>query len=227
MAGIYAYLDPKLSDIGVRITKVEGAIRILAAEHARLLQDLIRDLLAQAAEENRKGDLARATKAIQFVPVLLTSARERQIPASAEYFQELIETLNTIQPATSTLSREIHQTRVGLAEYRSAIGPVPPTPDRTVTCIKLDPPYLLRRNISVTDSKLSGCTQVLDGIHWTNVVFVNAHVKYLGEEVSLRNVRFVNCTFEFTRNANGRRLAEHVALQQTSFTVGSQKAMPS
>jgi hypothetical protein len=39
-------------------------------------------------------------------------------------------------------------------------------------------------------------SQTLDGFVWENVVFVNARIRYMGGPVTLKNVRFVNCTFD-------------------------------
>jgi hypothetical protein len=41
--------------------------------------------------------------------------------------------------------------------------------------------------------------QTLDRGVWINVVFINMHIKYQGGPVILRNVRFINCTFDSLR----------------------------
>jgi hypothetical protein len=39
-------------------------------------------------------------------------------------------------------------------------------------------------------------SQTLDGFVWNNVVFIGARIRYMGGPVTLKNVRFVNCTFD-------------------------------
>ena len=43
-------------------------------------------------------------------------------------------------------------------------------------------------------------SQTLDGTHWLGVTFVNMRIRYKGGEVELQNVRFINCTFEFSND---------------------------
>ena len=62
---------------------------------------------------------------------------------------------------------------------------------------------------------LVGATQTLDYMTWEDVTFVNTHIKYLGGPVRLRNVRFVNCTFDFPTNNYGQQLAKYAALEPT------------
>jgi hypothetical protein len=55
--------------------------------------------------------------------------------------------------------------------------------------------------------------EVLDGVVWTDVTFVNAKIKYEGmAPFELHKVRFVNCTFEIATGQKGTMLAEYVAL---------------
>lgn len=74
-------------------------------------------------------------------------------------------------------------------------------------------------NIRVEDITFSGAAQTLDGIHWRNVVFVGTRLRYEGREVSLDNVQFIRCTFGFTTDARGGRLASAIALGQSSLLI--------
>jgi len=60
---------------------------------------------------------------------------------------------------------------------------------------------------------LVGATQTLDYMTLEDVTFVNTNIKYLGGPVRLRNVRFVNCTFDFPSNNFGHQIAEYAALE--------------
>jgi hypothetical protein len=72
-------------------------------------------------------------------------------------------------------------------------------------------------NIRVENLTFQGAAQTLDGIHWHNVVFIGTRLRYQGGEVDLQNVHFVRCSFGFTTDERGARLANAIALGQSSF----------
>lgn len=74
-------------------------------------------------------------------------------------------------------------------------------------------------NIRVENMIFSGAAQTLDGIRWRNVMFINTRLRYEGHEVSLDNVQFFRCTFGFTTDARAARLANAIALGQSSLTI--------
>ncbi len=67
--------------------------------------------------------------------------------------------------------------------------------------------------VTVRDLILVGATQTLDYITWENITFINTHIKYLGGSVRLRNVSFVNCTFDLPSNNSGQQVAKYAALE--------------
>jgi hypothetical protein len=66
-------------------------------------------------------------------------------------------------------------------------------------------------------------SQTLDGIVWENVVFVNARIRYLGGPVTLRNVRFVNCTFDLPAKV-GRPILNYALAQELELILPGSKA---
>ena len=62
-------------------------------------------------------------------------------------------------------------------------------------------------------------TQQLDGLKFVNMVFVNMHIVYYGGPVLLDNVKFVDCTFEFSPNKYGEQLANGVALALPHISI--------
>ncbi|HEY7826367.1 MAG TPA: hypothetical protein VIC00_06050 [Candidatus Acidoferrales bacterium] len=74
-------------------------------------------------------------------------------------------------------------------------------------------------NVHVDHLRLEGAAQTLDGIHWSNVVFADTRVRYEGHGLDLQKVKFVRCTFGFPVDARGARLANAVALGQTSIAM--------
>jgi hypothetical protein len=73
--------------------------------------------------------------------------------------------------------------------------------------------------VSVENLTLAGAAQTLDGIHWRGVTFINTHLRYEGGPLDLQNVRFARCRFGFIANERGARLANAIALGQTSITI--------
>jgi hypothetical protein len=63
--------------------------------------------------------------------------------------------------------------------------------------------------------------QTLDGIHWHNVTFVGAHIIYLGGDLDLQYVRFVNCTFNVPTSPNprGTQFIDYTVLAQNKLTI--------
>ena len=73
--------------------------------------------------------------------------------------------------------------------------------------------------VSVENMTLAGAAQTLDGIHWRNVNFIGTHLRYEGGPLDLQNVRFARCRFGFIANERGARLANAIALGQTSIMI--------
>jgi hypothetical protein len=74
------------------------------------------------------------------------------------------------------------------------------------------PSQVLANDIWVEDLTLVGGAQTLDGIHWSDVMFIRSHLSYQGGELELRNVRFVNCTFEIAKSGRGENVARYITL---------------
>ncbi len=81
-------------------------------------------------------------------------------------------------------------------------------------------------NVRVENLTIAGAAQTLDGIHWRNVTFVGTHLRYESGELDLENVHFVNCRFGFPSNDDGARLADAIALGQTSITIDQPEVQP-
>jgi hypothetical protein len=73
--------------------------------------------------------------------------------------------------------------------------------------------------VRVDGLTIAGAAQTLDGIRWKNVTFIGTRLRYEGGEVSLQDVRFTNCTFGFSADERGARLADAIALGQRSFLM--------
>ena len=76
----------------------------------------------------------------------------------------------------------------------------------------------IRDNVLVEDLTIAGASQTLDGIRWHNVTFVGTRLLYAKGPLDLDTVHFVNFTFAFPPVDRGSRLADAIALGQTSFS---------
>jgi len=74
-------------------------------------------------------------------------------------------------------------------------------------------------SIRVENVAIAGAAQTLDGIHWRNVTFIATRLRYESGDLDLQNVRFVRCRFSFSADARGARLANAIALDQSSITI--------
>ncbi len=81
-------------------------------------------------------------------------------------------------------------------------------------------------NVRVENMTIAGAAQTLDGIHWRNVTFVGTHLRYESGGLDLDNVHFVNCRFGFPSDESGARLANAIALGQTSITIEAAPPQP-
>jgi hypothetical protein len=73
--------------------------------------------------------------------------------------------------------------------------------------------------VRVENLTMEGASQTLDGIHWKDVTFIGTRLRYEGGELDLQNVHFVRCTFGFTTDERGARIATAIALGQSSVTI--------
>lgn len=73
--------------------------------------------------------------------------------------------------------------------------------------------------VRVENLTFAGATQTLDGLRFKNVAFIGTRLRFEGGQVELENVHFINCTFGFTTDARGARLANAVALGHTSLLI--------
>ena len=86
--------------------------------------------------------------------------------------------------------------------------------------ILLPPPSRsLADNILVENITIAGAAQTLDGFHWRNVTFIDTRLRYESGDLDLQNARFVRCRFGLPSDARGARLANALALGQSSITI--------
>ncbi|MGH9740330.1 MAG: hypothetical protein ACRD4X_17345 [Candidatus Acidiferrales bacterium] len=74
-------------------------------------------------------------------------------------------------------------------------------------------------DVRVENLTIAGGSQTLDGIHWHNVTFIDARLRYEDGPLDLQSVQFVRCTFGFPSDARGAKIANAIALGQTTLFI--------
>ena len=74
-------------------------------------------------------------------------------------------------------------------------------------------------NVRVEGLTIEGASQTLDGVRWKNVTFIGMRLRYEGGSISLQNVKFVRCRLGFITDERGARLANAIALGETSIEI--------
>ncbi len=74
-------------------------------------------------------------------------------------------------------------------------------------------------NVRVEGLTIEGASQTLDGVRWKNVTFVAMRLRYEGGEISLQNVKFVRCRLGFVTDERGAKLANAIAMGETSIEI--------
>jgi len=74
-------------------------------------------------------------------------------------------------------------------------------------------------NVRVEGLSIEGASQTLDGVRWKNVTFIGMRLRYEGGSISLQNVKFVRCRLGFVTDERGAKLANAIALGETSIEI--------
>jgi hypothetical protein len=192
-------------------------------------------LEAQKAADD--GDFSRANDLLKKARALFSDAQDHKVSASADIFASAIENLNEIENSTPEAAKAagpvINDLRVLLANYRSSLqkapdlnGPFLGSPVKTPNeishqSIKGGSPAIADTHpagqlaMLVSDVRIiKPGFQLLDGIRWRDVVFVDTSIEYNGGPVELTNVRFINCDFIVHAGPNATRFLEYAALDR-------------
>jgi hypothetical protein len=74
-------------------------------------------------------------------------------------------------------------------------------------------------NVRVEGLTIEGASQTLDGVRWKSVTFIGMRLRYEGGGISLQNVKFVRCRLGFVTDDRGAKLANAIALGETSIEI--------
>jgi hypothetical protein len=147
----------KLTDLGERMAKVEGKLDVLLA----------RASVADSAQYVKRGQFALAAKAADEARHALHEATISKIPAPPEFFKQVSDTIDSVNPRQPELSARFNQLRNSLATYRSALNPVPSMPTRSAELPTTTLPFAvalaLARYPLLTSVKIPAETVITEG----------------------------------------------------------------
>jgi hypothetical protein len=227
--------------------KLEGQIE-------RVPSAISQQLFSQSKEYLDSGNTTAAINSFQFASELLVNAKNKKVPVGPNYFDEVSHQLRVLN-SVPELAEKVHSARQELADYRSALQPpVPIAPNGTTITKSIDPSELNnftsftltgpgeffadKRIVKSLDGgsviahlilrgASPGVYQSIEGFHWIDITFINVLIKYGAGDMELRNVRFVNCTFEVVPSERGSQVLEYAILSKPDDLVLGQKTQSS
>ena len=198
------------------------------------------------------GKKDHASELLEAVNQEIMKNMEDRTPASGGFFTTASMNVYGIKTSSPALSNDSQTTWLRLAEYRSALeepprvnfsshGSIPiiggpqlfdgdvfdfGVSKENNLVLKPGPDGKMPYHILVKKSFFRGGAQVLDGIYWDNVTFVRTHISYEGGQVFLRNVSFVNCTFNVVNDPRGDRFLDFATRKLPQLVIGTENDLP-
>jgi hypothetical protein len=212
--------------------RLEGQVGSMPASIAQSLLD-------KSKKDADEGKTADAQRSLQLAGIFLQTATQEKAKVDPAYFQAVSQQLAGLK-SLPALAPEVHGTSLELAAYKSSLQPQPKVTGKEIRVVDATnssdlkdrvtlnkitpgdfvvPPSVVRRlneaglvSGLVLRGAVPGVSQTLDGLRWNDVIFINVHIKYAGGETELRNVTFVNCTFEIVDSPRGTNMTNYVVL---------------
>ncbi len=194
------YLTHRFEEVEQRMTKAEGALKVLGSEQSDKTRDLIKELLSEATERARGNQPEIAARAAKTATVLVAAQRRDKNEAPPQFFEAAAKQFSEFtEVANADLIEAGYGGLSALAEYKSVLRkPIAAPPAFTVQTGNTGP-YILKGpslgHVSVSRSVFRNGRQKLDNFFWDDVIFENMDIEFEGGETQLRNVTFVNCRF--------------------------------
>jgi len=178
------------------------------------------------------GEVQLADTHIQRATQSLKRLTKARTPVPPSFFESASAKLEELRPA-GLQNPDLYKAYVQLAEYRSVLVTGPQYGGIGVDCnggnvkegIGGYPVWkgLIPSQIGqvIRDGQVKNCPQYLDGIAWINERFVDSQIKYLGGAIYMKDVKFINCTFDIVQNEVGLRLLQAIVTGQNEFDYQS------
>ena len=169
-----------------------------------------------------------AEKAATIANRLLDEQKNARLSVPPDFFQQSLQKYQQLRLDPSLANTALQGKRI-LAEYRSALNTVPPefASKPPVTTLSVEHLEIRNGRFIISNAYLAGNAIDnsggqgfdIDGAILENVVLENVRIVYRGAPVTLRGVRFINCTFTVPQTPQADRLLE-AAIQSPSVNLG-------
>jgi hypothetical protein len=226
---------------GVTLRSKDRGIILPRSEVAEGPVEFANDLSIAVGLYNSKRD-SDALQVIASASGTLKAYPSEKIFKTREDVKEAANLLSQLSTRQDDVGSSAHYLFVDLAVARSrALTPPPPPPSTGSGAVfirgsktgipkshftdahlflgpgqfgfKLGPGYEdVLTGVFIDDSSIYGGYQELDSIRWNNVTFVGTKIIYNGGPVSLKGVRFYNCTFEIRTGREGNVLLKYASI---------------
>lgn len=229
--------DEAIGKIDKRIDSLTMAIKVLGDAQGGKTKELVDDALAIARMNVDVGNSNRAQSALSIANTFMAELKSSKVPADPSFFAESVTRFRSIRHSPyspPTLIDEAFKGILELAEYRSTLTAPPSGFHPRYEYRGPEGAYIghmgfVNGHQVLSDSAFYGPTSVvrgseggflLDGLELQNVVFNGVTLRYHGGFLLMKNVWFVNCTFQVEQSVKGNQFLEVAALGQTSANIG-------
>jgi hypothetical protein len=222
-------MEERIDGIDKHLTKVEIAVRIIAAKQNGDTKALVDEALTAARNAADSGNTASAQRILSITNRLLAQQKDMKTPVSEDFFKTALESYRSLRLVPNpAISREAFAGKTTLAEYRSAINTIPldshpKTKSTTLRAARMD---VMGDRFYISHAFLSGNAIDntggqgfdIDGAVLEDVILENMTIVYNGGPITLRGVRFVDCTLRVTTTPRADQLLEAI-IQQPSVSM--------
>lgn len=202
-----------LSALNAKSQEVDNRLSSIEQQQENFLNKLL-EKLATPANSHNTADVESTLRTTRAV---LDAAKTSGMTADPKSLANLGSKLQSISDHNPQLAPVAWSTFLAALEYKSflnvALAPAEMSALNASTCIKTDTSAI---HVHVSDSLLANCAQVLDGVAWKGVTFLNVEITYLGGPVELERTRFENCTFHLAMKPASERLGETLLASNSS-----------
>jgi hypothetical protein len=239
------------TSLGQRTDHVEAAIKALSSQQSDQTQKLVHDLLAVVKQDTKPESVSRVlATAGSLVDTLQKEKRQagpqffldgitamNQIDQERGYLPIAFDTRIRFAEYRSAIESIVPGwwTKLVVVQHHEHLQIIPGHQPHLIDGMEIDLSLVtgnalelgddksLKRNVVVHNSRFDGGYQILDGIHWNDVYFVGTRIQYDGGEVDLRNVHFINCTFEVPQRiaptSRARQVIDYAALVEPELKL--------
>jgi hypothetical protein len=229
--------DESINRVEKHMASLQMAIKVLGDAQGGKTKELVDDALAISKLDIDTGHSIEARSAVSVATTLTAELKSSKVPADPKFFAESVNKFRGVGSYSSgepKLTDAAFEGILQLAEYRSALTSQPENfhakYEYKVTKNNLSIGHMefINGHGKISDTIIYGNALALgelggisiDGLELENVVFNGTNIRYRGGFVIMKNVWFINCTFQVPQSVRGTEFLESAALGQTTKSLG-------